>query len=174
MKYTHIAFDVDGTLINTEYAILHSLQETMMAVSGKEIPLEELTFSLGITGIDALERLGVQDTAAAIDLWNEKLRGYADKMVVFDGMTELLEELLKLNCKMGIITSRTREEFGYGFNGLDVGRYFTTIVCVDDTEEHKPYAAPLLKYKEFAGYETVISVNSNCKHFLSSSKEVST
>ena len=26
--YKHIVFDVDGTLINTEYAVVHSLQET--------------------------------------------------------------------------------------------------------------------------------------------------
>lgn len=29
MKYQHIVFDIDGTLINTEYAILHSLQDTL-------------------------------------------------------------------------------------------------------------------------------------------------
>lgn len=27
--YKHIVFDVDGTLIDTEYAILHSLQDTL-------------------------------------------------------------------------------------------------------------------------------------------------
>ena len=27
MKYKHIVFDIDGTLIDTEYAILHSLQK---------------------------------------------------------------------------------------------------------------------------------------------------
>ena len=29
MKYKHIIFDIDGTLIDTEYAVLHSLQETI-------------------------------------------------------------------------------------------------------------------------------------------------
>ena len=28
MKYKHIVFDIDGTLIDAEYAVLHSLQET--------------------------------------------------------------------------------------------------------------------------------------------------
>lgn len=31
MKYKHIVFDIDGTLIDTEYAVLHSLQETIRA-----------------------------------------------------------------------------------------------------------------------------------------------
>ncbi len=57
MKYKHIVFDIDGTLIDTEYAVLHSLQETIRAISGREMPCPELKFALGITGIDALKNL---------------------------------------------------------------------------------------------------------------------
>ena len=32
MKYKHIVFDIDGTLIDTEYAVLHSLQETIKEI----------------------------------------------------------------------------------------------------------------------------------------------
>ncbi len=39
MKYNHIIFDIDGTLIDTEYAVLHSLQETIKGLSGREIPV---------------------------------------------------------------------------------------------------------------------------------------
>ena len=35
MKYKHIVFDIDGTLIDTEYAVLHALQETINELSGK-------------------------------------------------------------------------------------------------------------------------------------------
>ncbi len=35
MKYKHIIFDIDGTLIDIEYAVLHSLQETVRALSGR-------------------------------------------------------------------------------------------------------------------------------------------
>ena len=42
MKYKHIIFDIDGTLIDTEYAVLHSLQETIKGLSGREIPCSEL------------------------------------------------------------------------------------------------------------------------------------
>ena len=38
MKYKHIVFDIDGTLIDTEYAVLHSLQETIKGLFGREIP----------------------------------------------------------------------------------------------------------------------------------------
>ena len=42
MKYKHIVFDIDGTLIDTEYVVLHSLQETIRELSGREIPLKYL------------------------------------------------------------------------------------------------------------------------------------
>ena len=39
MKYKHIIFDIDGTLIDTEYAVLHSLQETIKGLSGRDTTL---------------------------------------------------------------------------------------------------------------------------------------
>ena len=68
MKYKHIVFDIDGTLIDTEYAVLHSLQETIKGLSGREIPCSELRFALGITGTDALKKLEIKDTSYAIEI----------------------------------------------------------------------------------------------------------
>ena len=33
MGYKQIVFDVDGTLIDTEYAVIHSLQDTIRAIT---------------------------------------------------------------------------------------------------------------------------------------------
>ena len=76
MKYKHIVFDIDGTLIDTEYAVLHSLQETIKGLSGREIPCSELRFALGITGTDALKKLAIKDTSYAIELWDKNMRNY--------------------------------------------------------------------------------------------------
>ena len=35
MRYKEIVFDVDGTLIDTEYAVLHSLQDTVCQFTGE-------------------------------------------------------------------------------------------------------------------------------------------
>lgn len=150
MKYKHIVFDVDGTLVDTEYAVLHSLQETLRILSGKEIPCAELEFALGITGIDALKILEIPNISHAIGLWEKILRNYIDTNKIFEGIAELLENLRKLDYKMGIVTSRTREEFTHEFCRLGISHYFTTIVCADDTQEHKPNAAPLLKYVQLS------------------------
>lgn len=150
MKYKHIVFDIDGTLIDTEYAVLRSLQETVRVLSGREIPYSELTFALGITGADALKKLDIKNISYAAELWNKNMRKYADTVKVFDGITELLKNLLRLDCEMGIVTSKTREEFKQDFSHFNISHYFKTIVCADDTQRHKPNAAPLLKYLEIS------------------------
>ena len=150
MKYRHIVFDIDGTLIDTEYAVLHSLQKTIKALSGKEIPCSKLRFALGITGTDALKQLDIKDIPYALRLWDKNMCGYATTVKVFDGITELLENLLKSNCNMGIVTSKTKEEFENDFYPFGISHYFKTITCADDTQEHKPNAAPLLKYLEIS------------------------
>lgn len=150
IKYRHIVFDVDGTLMDTEYAVLHSLQDTIRTLSGKEIPCSELRFSLGIPGIDALKILDLKNIPYAIGLWEKTLRGYSDTVKVFNGIPGLLQNLLKLNCETGVVTSRIRREFEYEFSQFGIRPYFKTIVCADDTKEHKPNAEPLLKYIELS------------------------
>ena len=153
MKYKHIVFDIDGTLIDTEYAVLHSLQETIRALSGREIPCSELKFALGVTGIDALQTPDIKDISYATALWDKNMCKYADTIKVFDGITGLLKNLLSLDYKMGIVTSKTREEFTHDFCQFGISHYFKTIICADDTQEHKPNAAPLLKYVELSKTE---------------------
>ena len=56
MKYKHIVFDIDGTLIDTEYAVLHSLQETIKGLSA------QCCQSLHIV-IPVLGRLNIRDNS---------------------------------------------------------------------------------------------------------------
>ncbi len=148
MEYKQLVFDVDGTLIDTEYAVLHSLQDTVAHMTGKRPEIESLSFALGITGKDALHRLGIAETSVSLSLWNKNMKKYMDTVCLFEAITDLLEQLTSLGYGLGIVTSKTKEEFTHDFSAFGIDGYFKTIVCADDTDEHKPAPAPLIKYME--------------------------
>lgn len=151
MRYRYVAFDLDGTLIDSEEAVLRSLRDTLLAVTGKEYPLSQLTFSLGIPGEDCLKQLGLPDPAAALRLWEETLCGYKALVKLFPAVPELLETLTGLGASLGVVTSKTRGELEYDFVPLGLGPYFPTVVTASDTALHKPCPEPLLNFMERAG-----------------------
>lgn len=151
MKYSHIVFDVDGTLLDTAQCILISLQDALQKTDSISREYDDLVFALGYTSLAVLDRLQVKDPQATLKLWVENENKYSDMIRLFDGIRELLEQLKKDGCELGIVTSRTREEFDLIFRHQSISDMFSTIICASDTDEHKPSPAPLLKYMELTG-----------------------
>lgn len=151
MKYTHIVFDADGTLLDTEYAILLSLQDTVKVFLHKKMDFEELTFCLGIPGDATLDQLQIEDKQAAFDKWVDQLNTYYDHVKVFDGMREVLDELKRQGCTLGVVTSKNRFMYDKEFAEHGIIDYFRTSICEEDSAEHKPTPGPLLKYMEVEG-----------------------
>ena len=92
--------------------MLHSLQETVFRFTGNTPDLDALTFALGITGKDALVRLQIEDVDCALTFWEQTLNTYKDTVQVFDGIEMLLRDLTTKGLRLGIVTSKTREEYG--------------------------------------------------------------
>lgn len=155
MKYKHIVFDADGTLLDTEYAILLSLQDTVKAFLHKDMEFEELRFCLGIPGDVTLAKLEIEESQRgnAFDFWVDKLNEYYDSVQVFDGMIQVLTYLKEQGCTLGVVTSKNRVLYDHEFAHLNIMDFFQTSICQEDSKEHKPNPGPLLKYMEVEGVE---------------------
>lgn len=150
-RYDHIVFDIDGTLIDTEHAVMHGLQDAVRELTGREMEIGQLLFSFGIPGEDVLRILGIPHPRAALVLWNRHIRKYWDTIDVFSGMRETLNRFVESGIEIGVVTSKTRQEYEVEFRRFDISDLFSLAVTADDTARHKPEPEPLMKYMELSG-----------------------
>lgn len=153
MRYRHLIFDIDGTLVNSEDVALGSLQRTIRETIGIEKSIEELAHFFGIPSFKTVQMLPFPDRKAAFELWEYYYREMYHLIVPFEGVEAMIEKLHGLGFKMGIVTSRCMPEFNadpHTAKWIEKG-YFTIYVTSEDCQQHKPAPDPLYAYMHKAG-----------------------
>lgn len=147
-KYDAVLYDLDGTLIDSVPVIVESAVLAYERVfghcdrTGDDIrsyigrPLREMFIAHGDKTADKL-------TEAYLDINMKMLRD--DKVTLFPDVKEDLLYLKSLGIKQGIMTSKKRDSVSItlGLKGMD--EIFDTVICFDDTSEHKPSPEPLIR-----------------------------
>lgn len=109
-----IIFDLDGTLLNTISDLNNSINETFKLMNVDRINPEDKTMSQVGHGIKNLIIQAFKDTNVDIDLaYNTFLKIYSKKYmentVPYEGIKELIDELNKLNIKIGVNSNKNDE-----------------------------------------------------------------
>lgn len=141
-------FDVDGTILDTEQAILKSLQIVLKEQINKSFKTNELRFALGIPGKDALTQLNIPDVESMEAKWSEAILEFSDEVTIFEGVEMTISQLSLQNIKLGIVTSKTGQEMIDEFEPFGLSDFFDKTVCASDTVHHKPHPEPLLNCLE--------------------------
>lgn len=140
-----VLFDVDGTLIDTEKVIITSLQQTLRAELERDVPAEQLTFILGIPGIEAIKPF-TNDPNLQVHLlaeWARRNNAMTHENTLYPEVLELLNQLEQLPYQTGIITSKTDLEMAAEVARFGIEPYFDLIVTASDTTQHKPTPVPI-------------------------------
>lgn len=140
-----ILFDLDGTLIDSNTAILESFQRAFQKV-GLPYP----------GNVEVASYFGKSLEAIIIEMklptnMQEEFRTTFQQAIlnskeihVFEGIIELLTTLSDANIKMAVVTSKSREGALKAIETLSLSKYFEIITTADDTLRHKPDPTPLL------------------------------
>ncbi|MCE3047374.1 HAD family hydrolase [Helicobacter kayseriensis] len=155
MKEKILLFDLDGTLIDSTDAILESfLKTTKFYGIDLDERRDEVCALIGMTLSDMFLKMGVINEK--IDECIKIYRGYYRE--VFLEKTHLLPkvkealEALPNTYKMAVVTSKSHFFSEKILENLKILKYFFTIVGIEDTEEPKPSAQPILKALEGIDY----------------------
>lgn len=149
--YKAVIFDIDGTIIDTEKAILQSLQRTLRELEGWEKSEQEIDFVLGVPGRAGLARLGVRDVERCWQVWDGYFLELSADSRLFDGAAELIEALRRRGLPLGVVTSKNRSEWEDALKQYPCLRMFDAAVTADDTLRHKPEPEPMLAVLEKLG-----------------------
>lgn len=142
--FTTIVFDIDGTILDTEQVILKSLQMVLKEELQREYKLQDLRFVLGIPGKEALKQIGVPNMDTVHSKWSKAMLDFSHEVSIFEKLEDVIKSLSTNELKLGIVTSKTRQELIDEFEPLKVSDYFEHMICACDTNKHKPHPDPLL------------------------------
>ena len=150
MQYNHIVFDLDGTLIDTENAVLKTWQYTLETY-GLKYSIEKLKIVLGITTLNALELLDASVDQNFENEWMQCYSKFSDQTTFFQGTENMLLSMKASGLHLGVVTSRKKLELENYFRKFNLENIFNLVVCADDTLNHKPNPEPLLYYAKKSG-----------------------
>lgn len=142
-----ILFDVDGTIIDTQYVMTRSLQKTLLEEKQLEVPLEDLHFILGIPGREAIKKFSENDTEleTLLTKWNNNILLFSEYATLFPNVEKVIKDLYAQGIELGVVTSKTQEEMKNEFDSFGLTQYFKVQVTASDTDLHKPNPDPIQK-----------------------------
>jgi len=140
-KYTHVSFDLDGTLIDT-LDVMRMAWEATIDKFHLYHDFSEYRQEIGLPFPIIMESMGIIDEEREVErFYFSQAEQFSDQIKVYDGAIEFIESLAMNDITSSIITSKPRENTESLLERFDFK--IDMIVCGDDQVGAKPTAAPM-------------------------------
>lgn len=150
---TAALFDFDGTLVDTTEMIYQGMLHATGEVLGREIPRDTLMANVGQPLPRQMEVLDAEKAALLLESYRAHHEENHDALIrEFPGVPEALARLRAAGVKIGVVTSKRRASVEMAVRRFPtLGEVVDHFVSMEETTEHKPHPAPLLKGLEDLG-----------------------
>ncbi|MBV9452773.1 MAG: HAD hydrolase-like protein [Rubrobacter sp.] len=153
MALEAILLDFDGTIVDTTELIYQSMRHATRKVLGREISREVLMANVGQPlprQMELLDPEKAHQLLRSYSLFNEE---HHDALIrELPGVEASLARLHQAGLNLAVVTSKRLPSVLMTLGSLSVLRNVVDVfVTMEDTAEHKPHPAPLLKGLELLG-----------------------
>ena len=149
LKYQAVIFDMDGTLVDSERALLNTWDSTAREM-GYVFSLDIMMSTIGLTLADTQRVMrGAYPDAPHGDIRTETSSRFkqlreSGKIALRQGALETLEEISRLGMKIGLCTSTRSSSARITLESTGIYKFFDAIVYGDDITRGKPDPEPYL------------------------------
>ena len=149
-----LLLDFDGTVVDSIELILEAYRHTFRLHRGASPPDALWLDGVGTPLLSQLEDLAQdgEEVSALLETYRTFAIAEHDRLIRgFDGMEATLRRIHGSGVPMAVVSSKARIGVERGIRALGLEGLFQTLVCSDDTTEHKPHPAPVFLALERLG-----------------------
>lgn len=141
-RWTAVIFDLDGTLVNTLELIVSAFQHAHERVAGEHIDAEVAKSWMGRSLIDIF---GDGPRAEALlNAYQEFNKANLETLQSsYDGVAELLKDLSAAGVKVGVVTSKDRDDAVRSVRAGGLTGLVELTTTLEETVLHKPHPDPI-------------------------------
>jgi pyrophosphatase PpaX len=152
--FSAVAFDLDGTLVDTLPAMEAGFNEMLSPLVGRPISREEIVSRLGPSLVEIMRIYDPEDPEQrATNYLERSIQLHLDHARLYPGVRELLDELKERGYPMAVVTSKRRKTAIPTLEALGIADFFVTVVAEDDVTRMKPDPEPVVKTAEALGVD---------------------
>lgn len=152
LNYQYILFDFDGTIVNSNKAVIYALDQAALSHRGTPFKPDELEAVLGKTLEEQMRFISEDQFQDLMPIYRAAYKNVRDTYTtIFDGCKEMLLELKRLGCQIGVVSNKGSNGIGHGLELFGLTELVDVSISFNDVVHAKPHQEGVYKALKIMG-----------------------